>query len=235
MSSPPAAEDEPTVVEFPIRRNIVITCCFLVMLLGMTAILLHEVERLDAVEQDVPPRCARDTFFTMGLAVDVLSAVFVFFWTWIFSPFRSKRLYQLLPLFLIPGSLCLVAILALEVHGVSRPETLGMIDLVDNDDADDDGVADSTADSMETDESATESTSVVVVDYSRGPFAIAALVACGLVLVANIVIIISVFVYTFDCRYCAFYDHSTYRYGNMKFQVRRISTARAAVSATTVV
>ena len=54
-------------------------------------------------------------------------------------------------------------------------------------------------------------------------------------LAGNLTVIISVFVYTYDCRYCAFYDHSVYRYGNMKFQVRRISTARAALAATTVV
>jgi len=213
MSTPPAVE-APSVVEFPIRRSIVITCCFLVMLLGMATILLHEIERLDALEQDVSPRSDRDTFLTVGVAVDILSAVFLFFWTWIFSPFRSKRLFQLLPLFLIPGSLCLAAILAWEAHGVSRPETLGMV-------AEDDGEGESTGDSY--------------AEYNRGPFAIAALVGVGLMLVANIVIIVSVFVYTFDCRYCAFYDHSTYRYGNLKFQVRRISTARAAMSATTVV
>ena len=79
------------------------------------------------------------------------------------------------------------------------------------------------------------SAGVVVAEYRRGPFAIAALAATALMLGANLVIIVSVFVYTFDCRYCAFYDHSVYRYGNMRFQVRRISTARAMASATTVV
>jgi len=183
------------------------------MLLGMTTLLLHEIERLDALEQDVHPRAPRDTFLTVGVAVDILSAVFLFFWTWLFSPFRSKRLFQLLPLFLIPGSLCLAAVLAWEAHGVSKPENLGMV--ADSEDA--------------------SSSSSSTPEYHRGPFAIATLVALGLMLVANIVIIISVFVYTYDCRYCTFYEHDTYRYGNMKFQVRRISTARAAMSATTVV
>jgi len=232
MSTPPA-EEEPSIVEFPIRRKIVITCCFLIMLLGMTAILLHEIERLDALEQDVYPRCARDTFFTVGVAVDILSAVFLFFWTWIFSPFRCKRLFQLLPLFLIPGSLLLAAILAWEAHGVSYPETIGIF-VAEDPGIDLDKEADGNAAG---DVNAADTLGPDFADpvYHRGPFAIAALVAVALMFAANIVIIISIFIYTFDCRYCGYYDHSVYRYGNMKFQVRRISTARAAMSATTVV
>lgn len=205
---PPEAE-APTVVEFPIRRRVVLSCCFLIMLLGMATALVHEIERIDEFQQDVHPRSARDTFFTVGVAMDVLSVVFLFLWTWVFSPFRSKRLFQLLPLFLLPGCLCLVAILAWEAHGVSRPESLGIVQ-------DADAPADAPA-------------------YYRGPFQIAALVGVALMLGGNLTVIISVFVYTYDCRYCAFYDHSVYRYGNMKFQVRRISTARAALAATTVV
>ena len=83
------------------------------------------------------PRSARDTFFTVGLSVDLLSAVFLFFWTWIFSPFRSKRLFQLLPLFLLPGCLLLAAILAWEAHGVSNPESLGMVELKEDADGND--------------------------------------------------------------------------------------------------
>lgn len=216
-------------VEFPIRRTIVITCCFLVMLLGSATVLLHEIGRLEAVNPEIHPRAPRDTFLTVGVAVDILSTVFLFLWTWMFSHFRSKRLFQLLPLFLIPGSLCLAAILAWEAHGVSRPESLGFYE------EEDDEMVEMTTDSDGSASASSSSSSSAPAEYYREPFAIAALVGVGLMLVANIVIIISVFVYTFDCRYCAFYDHSTYRYGNMKFQVRRISTARAAMGATTVV
>ena len=67
---------------------------------------------------------------TVGLAVDILSASFLFFWTYMFSPFRSKRFFQLLPLILIPGCLCLIAILAWEIHGATAdPKALNMIHL----------------------------------------------------------------------------------------------------------